>query len=247
MHPTDFELEPGLLFGDWLHREIAESVYLEKAGFMQDWCDRVALQLQCTRPEHARFVIEIPWLVCFNAFTAPGRYIYISRRLLERLPHDHALAFVLAHEIAHHDLGHLSLFTGPFSRHAARLRSGELTILFFRILQKRIYSPEWELEADRRALELCVTSGFDGRKCLRFFHTAEQRALDLGDLDAVYGLDEKSDDELSPEASIFTKARIWLWQRQRGYLPIRDRRARAEAALSSLVLREPISGGGSSA
>jgi hypothetical protein len=51
----------------------------------------------------------------------------------------------------------------------------------------------------------------------------------------VYGLDEKSDDELSPEASILTKARIWLWQRQRGYLPIRDRRARAEVALAALT------------
>ena len=235
MSSTDFLLEPGLTFGDWLHAELADNVFLEKAGFMQEWCDRVAQQLQADRPAAEHLQIEIPWLTSFTAFTAPGRYVYISRRLLERLPHDHALAFVLAHEIAHHDLGHLNLFTGPFARHAARLRAGELAILFFRMLQKRIYSPEWELDADRHALELCLRAGFDGQRGLRFFHIAEQWALDYGDLNAVYGLYKESDDELSPEASVLTKARIWLYQRQRGYLPIRDRRARAEVALGELL------------
>jgi hypothetical protein len=53
----------------------------------------------------------------------------------------------------------------------------------------------------------------------------EQVALDLGDQDIVFGPDEESDDELSPEAPWLIKARIWAWQRTRGYLPIRDRRA----------------------
>jgi hypothetical protein len=50
-------------------------------------------------------------------------------------------------------------------------------------------------------------------------------ALDVGDLGAVYGLDTESDRELSPDASPLTKARIWLYQRERGYLPIQDRGA----------------------
>jgi len=42
-------------------------------------------------------------------------------------------------------------------------------------------------------------------------------------LKAVFGPDE-SDDELLPDASKATKIKIWLYQRKKGYLPIRDRR-----------------------
>jgi hypothetical protein len=232
---TDFEIEPGLTFGEWMHKEVGESVFFERNGFMPDRVRRVAERLQLDRAPEERFIVEVAWLKCFTAFTAPGRYIYFGRRLLERCPDDETTAFVIAHEIAHHDLGHLMLFRGPFSKHAARLQAGKLTILFFRTLQKRIYSPEWELDADRRAMELCLAAGYVGTKCLRIFDILERWALDYGDLDLVYGLDPESEDELSPEASIGTKARIWLWQRKRGYLPLQDRRAMVRQHLEKLV------------
>ena len=235
MHPTDFEVEPGVLFGEWLHAELDANVHFERNGFMPDRVRAVAERLQQNRPDPSRFIVEIPWLDSFSAFTAPGRYIYFGRRLLERCPDEDSTAFVIAHEIAHHDLGHLSLFTGPFSRHAARLQAGALAVLFFRLLQKRIYSPEWELAADRRAIEMCLAAGYDGVKCLRLFHIFELIALDYGDLGMVFGLDPASDQELSPEASVMTKARIWLYQRQRGYLPIQDRLAMARDHLERLV------------
>lgn len=59
---------------------------------------------------------------------------------------------------------------------------------------------------------------------LKLFDIAEQHALDMGDCDVVYGPDEESDDELDENASWKTKAQIWVWQRRRRYLPIRDRR-----------------------
>jgi hypothetical protein len=131
----------------------------------------------------------------------------------------------VAHEIAHHDLGHLAHFGGPFARRAAGFHAGMLAVLFFRSLQKRIYSPEKELAADRRAIDLCLAAGYDPGKCLYSFHILELIALYYGDLGAVYGLDTASDHELSPDASPLTKARIWLYQRERGYLPIQDRQA----------------------
>jgi predicted Zn-dependent protease len=222
---SDFELSPGEWFGDWLHKEIAENAHLEKNGFMPDRVRAAAKRLQSDRPADKRYTVEVPWIQAFSAFTAPGRYIYFGRRLLERCPHEDAAAFVIAHEIAHHDLGHLELFNGPFARHAARLESGMLAILFFRMLQKRIYSPEWELAADRFAIDSCLRAGYDVAKCLYLFHILEMIALDYGDLGMVYGLDPESDQELSTEASMVTKARIWLYQRQRGYLPIQDRAA----------------------
>lgn len=234
MHPTDFELEPGQWFADWLHGEIAANAFLEQHGFMPDRVRKVVARLQADRPAPEHFVVEVPWLKAITAFTAPGRFIYFGRRLLERCPSEDATAFVIAHEIAHHDLGHLDLFSGRFARHAARLSPAVLAVLFFRLLQKRIYSPEWELAADRRAIEHCVRVGYDGGKCLYFFHVMQMIALDYGDVDGVYGLDAESDQELSPEASLVTKARIWLWQRKRGYLPIQDRWAMARAHLDAL-------------
>lgn len=225
MWSDDFDLSPGEPFGEWLYNQLAESIHVEQHGFMPDRVRAAAERLQQDRPAEQRYVAVVPWMQSFNAFTAPGRFVYFSRRLLERCPHEDAAAFVIAHEIAHHDLGHVAIFSGRFSRHAARLQAGQLAVLFFRMLQKRVYSPEWELAADRRAMDLCLAAEYDPERCIYLFRVLEMIALDYGDIAGVYGLDEQSDQELSAEASIVTKARIWLYQRQRGYLPIQDRLA----------------------
>lgn len=43
------------------------------------------------------------------AFTMPGRRIHVSRELLSRGLGELGLAFIIAHEMAHHDLGHLDV------------------------------------------------------------------------------------------------------------------------------------------
>jgi hypothetical protein len=107
---SDFEVEPGLTFGEWLRRKVEEGAYVEKRDFFADQVARVAERLQADRPAEQHLEVVIPWFNVFKAFTGPGRYIYFSRRLLERCPDDDAVAFVIAHEIAHHDLGHLNFF-----------------------------------------------------------------------------------------------------------------------------------------
>ena len=228
--PQDFEVEPGLTFGDWLRRVIDAEVVLEGNGFFVDQVDRVASRLQAGRPHGDRFTVLIPWIWLPTAFTGPGRYIYFGRRLLERCRNDEAVAFVVAHEIAHHDLGHLSHLNAALGRRIARLGIGQIAVLFFRSIQKRLYSVEYECEADRHALQLCIRAGYDPRKCMSFFDTMRQILLDWGDIDGVYGLDEMSDQELSPDADFMTKARIWFWLRSRGYLPLQDRQAELERA-----------------
>jgi len=229
---SDFEIAPGEWFGDWLFREVGANALIERNGFMPDRVRAAAARLQRDRPQSERYEGIVPMLDAFNAFTAPGRYVYFSRRLLERMPHEDSAAFVIAHEIAHHDLGHLDFFGGAFARRAARLTAGKVAVLFFRMLMKRIYSPEWELAADRAAIDMCIRAGYDPAKCIYLFHVAELIYLDYGDLRAVYGLDPESDKELSPEATLATKARIWLYQRERGYLPVQDRRAELERYLA---------------
>jgi beta-barrel assembly-enhancing protease len=158
----------------------------------------------------------------FTAFTAPGRYIYISRRLYERCATDEQVALVIGHEIAHHDLRHLDLFA-RWAPKIISLPGAELFALAFHAFERRIYGPEKECEADRHGIDLCLAAGYDPHRCLELFDILESYALDLGDLDIVYGPDE-ADDELDDDAPWTTKAQIWAWQRWRGYLPIRDRR-----------------------
>jgi predicted Zn-dependent protease len=221
----DVEIERGVWLGEWLHDEIDNAVLLERNGFFPDQVARVGARLQANRPPNERYVVEIPWISLFTAFTAPGRYVYFSRRLLERCPTDEAVAFVIAHEIAHHDLDHFGIFRRRFARRALKYGPGTLLVLFFRVLQNHVYSPKWETAADLKAIELCLSAGYDSKKCIGVFDVLEKWALYHRDFDAVYGLDESSDEELSPEATLLTRIRIWLYLRRRGYLPIQDRRA----------------------
>jgi hypothetical protein len=220
----DFEVASGLTLGEWLHREIEDSFVLEVHGWAPERCSRVAARLQSGRPETDRLEVVVPWIQQLNAFTAPGRYIYFCRRLLERCPDDETAAFVIAHEIAHHDLGHLKLIPDWMPRFAVA-RGGAIAVATISGIERRIYGPERECDADRHGIDLCIRAGYDPERCLRFFPILEQVALDLGDQSAVYGPDKDSDEELSPNAPWYTKARMWAWQRTHGYLPLSDRHA----------------------
>ncbi|HEV2149909.1 MAG TPA: M48 family metalloprotease [Longimicrobiaceae bacterium] len=222
--PFDFEVEDGLNFGDWLHREIHANALVESHGWAAEQVRRVSARLQAGRPESERLIVEVPWLREANAFTAPGRYVYFSRRLLERCPREEAVAFVIAHEIAHHDLGHLDLFSGWAGR-LSRLAGARLMALPFQALERRLYGSERECAADRHGLALCIAAGYHPMRCLGLYDVLEHFALDAKDFEMVYGLDPESDEELSGEAPWTTRARIWAWQRSRGYLPIQDRKA----------------------
>jgi hypothetical protein len=210
--------------GEWLYTRLTDEIFRERTGWAPERCERVVAQLEGDRPPENRVVPVVLWMRPFTAFTAPGRYVYISRRLLERCPDDASAAFVLAHEIAHHDLGHVTA-TPDWMPEFLRDRGGSAIATLYSIAAHRVYGPERECAADRRALELCLAAGFDAACCLELFNVLERHALDVGDDDMVYGPDPESDQELSPDAPWHTRARIWLWERSRGYLPIQDRRA----------------------
>jgi len=219
----DFEIGKGEMFGDWLHERLSEEIHFEEEPSWMDRVSRIEARLQEGRDAAERLKVEVPWIEEVTAFTGPGRYIYLSRRLMEQFCDDEPVALIIAHEIAHHDLEHVTVFRG-WSLTLKRVPGALLFGLAFHALERRLYGPEKECSADRHGMELCLTAGYDGHRCLRLFDILEDRALYLGDLDIVYGPDVESDDELSPDAGWKTKTRIWAWQRTRGYLPIRDRR-----------------------
>lgn len=165
-----------------------------------------------------------------TAFTFLGRYVYISRRLYERLPSDETVAFILAHEIAHHDCGHLALYQGLSSwlpRSAATSYLAVVTAL----LERNIYSAEKETQADLYAIQLCLDAGYNGELCAQLLTILENESLDAGDIDGVYGPENLLDPTDPEQDSVGYQVQRWLWTRSRGYLPLRERQERVAAYL----------------
>jgi Zn-dependent protease with chaperone function len=219
----DFQLERGASFGEWIHEQMHEAVAFETEAWALDRIRRVEQKLQEGRPEAERLLVEIPWMEHVNAFTCPGRYIYISRRLFERCATDAEVAMIVAHEMAHHDLDHVNLFAG-WAPKVLALPGAALFAFAFHSLERLLYGPRIESDADRHGLDHCVAAGYDARECVKFFDILEQHALNMGDLDIVYGPDENADNHSDDNASWTSKSLIWAWQHIRGYPSIHDRR-----------------------
>ena len=231
MQSDDFDIEPGLSFGSWFHSEIVDECVVEKTGWAPERVDRVALRLKSVVPEGERFIVLVPWTNSLTAFTAPGKYIYFSRRLLERCPDDESAAFVIAHEIAHHELGHLRIFSHWLAA-LARVSHGRIAAASIQAIERAMYGPENESAADHRALDLCLLAGYDGRKCLRVFDILAQHALDLGDREGTFGLDTGSEEDAPGEAPWTSRLRTWTWERMRGYPSLQERREALERYLA---------------
>lgn len=102
----------------------------------------IADRLNAVRPGLDKQALILWKLPEHSAVTVRGRYVYVAMSLAQRLSDD-GLAFVLAHEMAHHDLGHVS---NPL---------GTLVAIGF--------GSEAELHADLKALEVTSAAGFDPR------------------------------------------------------------------------------------
>ncbi len=224
--PPPQQYDP-LAMGEWLHGEVMDAYGAERPGWALEQVERVMERLQRGRPADRRLVTEVLWVSEAGAFTGPGRYVYVSRRLLERCPADDAVAFVLAHEIAHHDLGHVELFAGWLWNLPRGMGSVMLAGLF-RSGAKRCYGPEREVAADRHALELCRSAGYDPALCLKLFDVLEADALDHGDVDGVYGPEAAYAPEMDGTPEWRSELEVWLWERARGYPSLRERRAALE-------------------
>ena len=139
-----------------------------------------------TRPELPyRFVVLDTSEV--NAFACPGGYVFVSRGALAQARDESELAGVLAHEIVHLTERHgvrtieasyrkkvLAEGLGEAAAQASgadpRLVAvfGELTDELTGVLFTKGLSREFELDADRGALELVAAAGYDPEGIVRF-------------------------------------------------------------------------------
>ena len=206
-----------------LFREAVEAVLpLETDRSIHARVERILARLQAARGENSgRFEVIIPWWGAVNAFTLSGHCLYLTRQLYDRCRSDEEIAFVLAHEVAHHDLGHVTA-----------LVDHPILDLVLGMLRNQFRRYEKECEADLHALRLCERAGYDRSKCLGFFDTLLGVALDRGATVAAYGTEERLRVEFEGGAGWLDRLRLWVEKRAAGYPSIQERKRR-------LLLIEP--------
>ena len=97
----------GNTVGETMLHLIRETCIIDEAGEMWDKTARSAARLNAQRSPAPPLRPVVMWAARMVAFTLPGDRVFLSRELLQRFAEDAQVAFVLAHEMAHHDLGHL--------------------------------------------------------------------------------------------------------------------------------------------
>jgi len=130
-----------------------------------------------------------------NAFALPGGFIFITRALMESCGADRdALAFILAHEMAHVVRGHPieRLIMGTLISAAAHARpaAGWLGAVIksagTRFIQSA-YSRDQELDADLLGVRLLRSAGFDAEAAVRMLtRLKEDRPAEAATLDKYF-------------------------------------------------------------
>jgi Zn-dependent protease with chaperone function len=171
---------------------------------------------------------EVLWMSAPIAFTLPGHYAYISRAFVECCQSDAPVAFALAHEIGHLDLGHTNRIGHVLTAEGLLHAPGKLAIIVLEVLSRLLYSRDYELAADGYALGLCRKAGFDLKKCLECFDILTRYSLDHHDLDGVYGSDEEieldPDDAANAVNRLYIEFRLWCARHRRSHPSLYERR-----------------------
>ena len=131
------------------------------------------ISLQSARP-------DLPWTFAvlddpgFNAFAAPGGYVYVTKGLIDRVADESELVGILAHEIVHVTSKHHLIALNKAARaglltqaigsqlksDVGGLVSGQLLALGRNLYTKGLDQSD-ELEADRSGVALAARAGFD--------------------------------------------------------------------------------------
>ncbi len=188
-----------------------------------DWSVQIAHEafgvLKSTFPNISHHRIRVLHNPNYFAFTADGHHIFLTRTLLEICASIEMAAFAIAHEIAHHELGHV-----PAESEGVR---GRLKVAMLS-LRHRVWPfarARMEIEADQFAIDMCIRAGLSVGECLRIFQILEKRTLDKGGIESAFGSYEFYDTEMS---SFERRWKIGLYLLRHANYPIRIRRILAE-------------------
>jgi predicted Zn-dependent protease len=222
-----------------IHSILVRGFGLRTRDFSHEGVERAMGALNQARGPLPPMIGEVLWMSAPIAFTLPGHYVYISRSLIEYCASDAAVALVLAHEIGHHDLGHLDRADRWLATEALVHTPQRFAILVLEVLSRWLYSRERELAADAYALDLSRKAGFDPKQCLQCLDVLTRYALDHHDFDGVYGSDAEI--ELDPAQAtnsvdrLYIEARLWFARHRRSHPSLYERR---RALLKQIAAKE---------
>ncbi|MBV9110849.1 MAG: M48 family metalloprotease [Gemmatimonadetes bacterium] len=219
------DIDPG---HEWIHDRLVAAFGAEHDGWAVEQVRRIDARLQANVPADQRLETVVLWIPEASAFTMPGRHVYISRRLLERMGgRDEPVALVIAHEMAHHRLGHVA-GAELLDRVPAVMRDFALDLAL--VSTRVLHGAEREADSDAAAFDLCLAAGYDAHACLRAFDVLEEIALDHGDVEGATGSASVMESEIAGDPEWVIAAKKWLYERRRGYFPLEERKARLLAA-----------------
>ena len=165
---------------------------IEREGWRVDRVRRVTERLQEHLPEEDRFESLVIHADQTNAFTGPGRTIFITHRLVDELPDESAAAFVIAHELAHHHLGHIP---GRYPR-------------TWPMFDPPPVSHERERHADLHAIELCMGAGYAPERCILALQILDAFFLHCGELEASLGAEHDPEGDIARRGYFPSRDRI---------------------------------------
>ena len=88
--------DPRTDLADWLHSQLVREYANETESWALERVARVERRLNAARPGQPALEATILWIAPPLAFTPPGKHVYISRSLLERLPSRHQRSLTCA-------------------------------------------------------------------------------------------------------------------------------------------------------
>jgi predicted Zn-dependent protease len=216
---SDVSLNEDVTIGDLALAWLTTSYGRENGGETINRCERI---LQLLAPSADGLSLWRPVVLTTDsvlALTAPGRAIYVTLGLLQMIGDDDApLALALAHEIAHHELGHVAV-EAPGRWREWLGESAGLPVLATARINRWLFSPQQEYAVDRDGLARCHRAGFNLTRCITLFDVLA-RWVDSGrELGVDFAGDWLGDS---------TPFRAWLRERISGYPTLAERRAAAE-------------------
>ncbi|HSW38036.1 MAG TPA: M48 family metallopeptidase [Acidobacteriota bacterium] len=141
-----------------------------------------------------------------NAFALPGGFVYMTKALLDLCGRDRdEIAFFLGHEIGHVVCGHArdKVAAGAILN-AVASRLGGIGRMIHELLAKG-YSRTLELDADREAVRLAASAGFDSAAAIRALRRLAETSPDNKGLGEYFSTHPALDDRIKELADMQNK------------------------------------------
>lgn len=169
--------EPEKIAAEFQMGYLLAQVYEEKVparenNRLSDMADKL---IACLRNTDRKYSFKLDQSGEFNALAIPGGFIYCSEKLFDQCGEDRdAIAFVLAHEIAHiiHGDANKRFLTKSVITGLTRVRTRGISPPVQKLLAHLVqqgYSRDQEFRADRFAVALTRAAGFDPAGGCRLF------------------------------------------------------------------------------